>query len=156
MRKVVAAVAVFTVLAFLGGSEALAQRGMNWRGSGGWGPGTGYGRMYDPKTVATIQGEVVSVDTFVPIHAMSPGVHVTLKTTQETLSVHLGPEWYISGQDTKIAPGDSVEVKGSRVTFDGNPAIIAAQITKGAEVLLLRDDRGFPAWAGWRRHNQDR
>lgn len=151
MKKVVAAVAVISVLVLLGGSEALAQRGMNWSGSGGWGPGSGYGRMYDPKTVATIEGKVVSVDAFVPNKGMSPGVHVTIKTAQETLSVHLGPEWYISGQDMKIVPGDSVEVKGSRITFDGKPAIIAAQITKGADVLVLRDDSGFPAWAGWRR-----
>jgi hypothetical protein len=151
MKKVIAAVALVSSLALFGGSRAAAQSGMNWRGSGGWGPGAGYGRMYEPKTVVTIQGEVVSVDTFVPSKGMSPGVHVTIKTAQETLSVHLGPEWYISGQDLKIAPGDSVEVKGSRITFDGKPAIIAAQITKGTEVLLLRDDAGFPAWAGWRR-----
>jgi hypothetical protein len=47
--------------------------------------------------------------------------------------------------------GDSVEVKGSRVTFAGNPAIIAAELKKGDAVLKLRDDNGVPAWAGWRR-----
>jgi hypothetical protein len=107
--------------------------------------------MYDPKTVATLRGEVVSVDTFVPAKGMSPGVHLTLKTADETVSVHLGPEWYISGQDTKIAGGDRVEVTGSRITFDAKPAIIAAHITKGDEILRLRDDDGVPVWAGWRR-----
>ena len=31
-------------------SDSFAQRGpgMMWRGSGGWGPGTQYNRMYDP------------------------------------------------------------------------------------------------------------
>jgi hypothetical protein len=44
-----------------------------------------------------------------------------------------------------------VEVKGSRVTFEGKPAIIAAEVKKGDEVLKLRDENGFPMWSGWRR-----
>jgi len=63
----------------------------------------------------------------------------------------LGPAWYIEQLDTIIEPGDRLEVKGSRVTYHGKPAIIAAEIKKGDAVLLLRDESGFPAWAGWRR-----
>jgi hypothetical protein len=151
MGKVRALVTIVGVVGALTAGNALGQRGMRWRGSGGWGPGSDYGRMYDPKTVVTIEGEVLSVDTFMPTKGMSPGVHLTFKTADGTVSVHLGPEWYIAGQDTKVGPGDKIQVKGSRVTFEGKPAIIAGQITKGAEVLLLRDDSGFPAWAGWRR-----
>jgi hypothetical protein len=139
------------VLAAVTAGNAVAQRGMHWRGSGGWGPVSNYGRMYNPKTVVTVEGEVLSVDTFTPSKGMSPGVHLTLKTADGTISVHLGPEWYISAQDTKVGKGDRIAVKGSRITFDGKPAIIAAQITKGDETLDLRDDKGFPAWAGWRR-----
>jgi hypothetical protein len=43
-----------------------------------------------------------------------------------------------------------VEVKGSRITFEGKPAIIAAEIKKGEETLKLRDENGFPVWSGWR------
>jgi len=42
-------------------------------------------------------------------------------------------------------------VKGSRFTLGGKPAIIAAEVKKGDEVLKLRDDAGFPMWIGWRR-----
>jgi len=82
---------------------------------------------------------------------MSAGVHMTLKTDKETISVQLGPSWYIENQDVKIEAKDKVEVKGSRITFDGKPAIIAAEVKKGDEVLKLRDDNGFPLWSGWRR-----
>ena len=46
-----------------GMNDSFAQKGpgMMWRGSGGWGPGSPYNRMYDPKTVETMTGEVVSV-----------------------------------------------------------------------------------------------
>jgi hypothetical protein len=42
-------------------SFAQPRPGMMWRGSGGWGPGTPYNRMYDPKAVETISGEVTSL-----------------------------------------------------------------------------------------------
>ncbi len=39
-------------------------------------------------------------------------------------------------------------MKGSKITFDGAPAIIAAEIKMVDTVLKLRDDNGFPVWAG--------
>jgi hypothetical protein len=74
-----------------------------------------------------------------------------LKTDKETIAIHLGPEWYIERQDVKLEKGDRIEVKGSRITFEGKPVIIAAEIKKGDSVLVLRDSVGVPAWAGWRR-----
>ena len=128
---------------------ALAQgRG---RGSG-WGPGSSYGRMYDPKTVSTVTGEVLSVDRITPMKGMCGGVHLTVKTDSEALSVHLGPAWYIENQDAQIKPKDKVTVTGSRITFEGKPAVIAEEIAKGNDVLKLRDSNGVPYWAGWRRH----
>ena len=134
-------------------SDSFAQRGpgMMWRGSGGWGPGTQYNRVYDPKTVETISGEITVVDRITPAKGMSGGVHMNVKTDKETISVHLGPGFYIENQDVKLQAKDKVEVKGSRITFDGKPAIIAAEVKKGEEVLKLRDDAGFPVWIGWRR-----
>jgi hypothetical protein len=147
---------VFTVISMLSlllaTSVFAAQRGMQWRGSGGWGGGSAYNKMYDPNTVETISGEVISVDRFTPRgKGMGYGVHMMVKTDKEELSVHLGPGWYIENQDVKIEPKDKVEVKGSRVTFAGKPAIIAAEVKKGEETLTLRDTNGFPVWSGWRR-----
>ena len=150
MKKLVA---VGTVLAFLLlplGPGVLAQ-GMKWRGSGGWGPGSAYGRMYDPKTVEIVTGEVVKVDRITPMRGMSSGVHLVVKTDKGDVSVHLGPQWYLENQDVKIEPKDKVEIKGSRVTLQGQATLIAAEVKKGDEVLKLRDDAGVPMWAGWRR-----
>ena len=144
-------VAVISVIVFNFATVSLAQRGMNWRGSGGWGMGSNYNRMYDPKTAETISGEVVSVDRMTPMKGMSYGVHLMLKTDKETVSIHLGPVWYIENQDIKIEPKDNLEVKGSRITFEGKAAIIAAEVKKGDEVLKIRDENGFPLWSGWRR-----
>ncbi len=132
-------------------TDSYAQRGMGWRGSGGWGPGSQYCGMYDLKTVETISGEVVSVEKITPRKGMSYGIHLMVKTDRENISVHLGPGWYIENQDVTIEPNDIVKIKGSRITFNGKPAIIAAEVNKGDDILKLRDESGFPAWSGWRR-----
>jgi hypothetical protein len=150
MKKIGILVAAISILSLLLITDSFAQRGMIWKGSGGWGMGTQYGRMYSPKTVETISGEVVSIDKITPMKGMSYGIHLTVKTNKETISVHLGPGWYIESQDIKIMPNDKVKVKGSRITFEGKPAIIAAEVKKGDQVLKLRDENGFPTWSGWR------
>jgi hypothetical protein len=153
MKRIHKALLVAGIASLFGATGAIAQKGpgMMWRGSGGWGPGTQYNRMYDPKTVETISGEITVVDRITPAKGMSGGVHMNVKTDKETISVHLGPGFYIENQDVKLQAKDKVEVKGSRITFDGKPAIIAAEVKKGEEVLKLRDDAGFPVWIGWRR-----
>lgn len=142
------AVVSVLVLAFATGS--FAQRGMKWKGSGGWGMETQYGRMYDPNTVERIAGQVAGVETITPAKGMANGVHLLVKTDRETVSVHLGPLWYIENQDITIEPEDKIEVRGSRITFEGRPVIIAAEVRKGGEILELRDKKGFPVWSGWR------
>ena len=153
MKKIGNLIAMISILGILFATDSFAQpaKGMKWQGSGGWGMGTQYGRLYDPKTVETISGEVVSVDTITPLKGMSSGVHLTVKTDKETISVHLGPGWYVQRQDIKIVPGDRVEITGSRITFQRQLAIIAAGVKKGDEILKLRDENGFPVWSGWRR-----
>ena len=132
-------------------TAALAQQGVMWRGGGGWGSGMPYSRMFNPQTVETIRGVVVLVEKIAPMRGMAYGVHAVVKTDKETISVHLGPDWYITNQDVRIEANDQVEVKGSRITIEGAPALIAAEVKKGADVLTLRDESGLPVWAGWRR-----
>ena len=143
--------AVIFVLFILMPGESFAQRGPRKGGWGGWGPGTAYGRLYNPQTVETLSGEVVKVEKFSLGRGISQGIHLLLKTEKETIPVHLGPAWYIDNQEVKIAPKDRIEVKGSRITYDGKPAIIAAEIKKDDQVLKLRDENGYPVWSGWRR-----
>jgi hypothetical protein len=132
-------------------STAYAGPWRGWRGSGGWGVGSQYNRMYNPATVENVSGVVESVDKITPMKGMNSGIHIMLKTDKETISIHVGPEWYIERQDVKLEKGDKIEVKGSRVTFSGKPAIIAAEVKKDDRTLVLRDGSGIPAWAGWRK-----
>jgi hypothetical protein len=151
MRKFGRFIGLIGILALvMATTAAWAQPGMGQGGGQGrgWGTGDPYSRMYNPKTVETLSGEVVSVEKFTPGRQMSYGVHFTLKTAKETIPVHLGPSWYVEKQGMTFASGDKVEVNGSRITYEGQPTIIAAEVKKGGQVLKLRDAAGVPAWAG--------
>ena len=119
--------------------------------AGGWGAGSAYNRQYNPATVVTLSGTVTTVDRFAASRNGTSGIHVVLKTGDETVPVHLGPAWFVENQDAQLQVGDEIEVTGSRITFDGRPAILAAEVKRGGDVLRLRERDGFPAWHGWRR-----
>lgn len=125
MKTITIFATAIAIAAAFGASTAIAQRN------------------YDPKTVETVQGKVLSVET---MQQRGRGVHLTLQTDKETVAVHLGPSWYIDKQTPKIETNDTITVTGSRITFEGKPAIIAAQVKKGNEVLNLRDENGIPVW----------
>jgi hypothetical protein len=149
MRKIGVCVAMLTAISLILPAQSYAQPGMRCRGGGGWGAQTQYSRMYNPQAVETFRGEVVNVDTITSSRGMY-GVHLILKTAKESISVHLGPSWYIENQDIQIQPGDKIQVKGSRIIFAEQPVIIAAEVKTSNAVLTLRDQNGFPVWSGWR------
>ena len=77
----------------------------------------------------------------------SSGIHLLLKTDKDSISVHVGPEWYLTQQNVQLNVKDNIEVKGSRITYNNKPAVIAAEIKKGNSTLTLRDSKGFPLWS---------
>jgi hypothetical protein len=152
-KRVTLVTLIFALMTLFYITDVLAQRGVRGKRGGGWGIGSKYGRMYDPNTVETITCTVLNVEKITPIKGMSYGVHLLVKTDQETVSVHMGPAWFIENQDIKIEKNDNLEIKGSRIVFEGEPAIIAAVVEKGDQTLQLRDESGFPVWSGWRRRS---
>jgi hypothetical protein len=141
--KKLAILALIGLLGLAFAAGALAQPQERSMAAPGW------GRMYDTKTVETLKGEVVTVDTIESGRMDIPGrVLMHLKTREETLVIYLGPVWYVEEQGIKLVPGDQLEVKGSRITMDGKPMLIAQYVKKGQRVLNLRDEQGLPLWAG--------
>lgn len=147
-------ITTFSILATaaLGFSDASAQNLGSSTADAGHvcpcpGKGMGASRKYDPTTVETIQGSVVSVDRVGTAGRGKMGVHLTVQTDKETLPVMLGPAWYVDRQEMTFSQGDQIEVTGSRITYQGQPALVAAQVRKGDQVLTLRDEKGIPAWS---------
>ena len=104
--------------------------------------------QYDLGTVETLKGTVIKVEQLAPRRVERPSrVQLLLKTDKETVSVLLGPESWFKQQNFSLAPGDQVEVKGSRITRPRRTFIIAGEVRKGGQVLQLRDANGRPLWA---------
>lgn len=156
-RKVLAATITSLVLVEIAASPLAAEEPLDdseypyccQNDQFGWGRGR-YGRGYDLNKVETVDGEVVSVDTYMSRRGVSQGVHLLVNTGRETVEVHLAPSWYLEDRDFAIAPEDKITIVGSRMNVDGQQAIVASQIKKGNETLILRDEGGFPLWRGWR------
>ncbi len=124
-------------------ADSLSQQGPKL------GKGPGAGRLFDPNTVATVTGVIVKIEYHVSPNAKGErGMHLLLKTDKETIPVFLGPEGYIKKQAVAFTAKDQVKVTGSRVTFEGAPAMIATTVQKGQDILELRNKQGFPKWAG--------
>lgn len=98
------------------------------------------GRTFDPNNIYTLRGEVARVDS------LRPMMQLLLDTDREEIVVHVGPSWFMLKEDFNILPGDDIAVKGSRVTLEGEPTLIAMEIKKNGRILKLRDDKGYPLW----------
>ena len=108
---------------------------------------------YEPSTEATFKGTVEQVKEVDHAGYRGKGLHVTLKTAEGTFDVHLGPASYVTKEIT-VAPGDQLEVVGSKVKSDGAESIIARTVKKGDKTATLRNSKGVPLWSGGRRKNQ--
>lgn len=112
------------------------------------GPGM---RNYDPKTEVTIKGTIEDVQQRTGRRGAWKGTHLILKTEAASVDVHVGPSSYIEQKQFAFAPGETIEVVGSKVTIGGQEALLAREITKDGKTLVLRNAQGVPNWSGGRR-----
>lgn len=142
MKKIGFLCGIISVFAFA--LPPLAQPG-----SAGNGSRHHYGKMWDARTVETLRGEVIAVEKYVPGRGGKVyGLRLIMKTDSETVAVVLGPAWYIEEQHFKLEPKDGLEVKGSRMSVQGQTTIIAAEVKKADKSLRLRNEAGSPLWSG--------
>ena len=100
----------------------------------------------------TITGKVSRVLTETLQDKMHPGMAILVDTKDRgQVRVHLGPVWYLERQEFDLEPGQEVTVKGICLEEKGETRLIAAQVTVGDSVLLLRDTEGRPMWEAWRK-----
>ena len=109
-------------------------------------------RNYNPSTEATVQGTVEEVTQATRGQGWG-GTHLTLKSDQGTVDVHLGPTRFLEANKFTAAKGDQLKVTGSKIQYEGHDTLIAREVTKGGRTLTLRNAQGIPAWSGGRWRN---
>jgi hypothetical protein len=112
------------------------------------GKGGGPGVSYNPQSVVTVTGIVIS-KTPAPVKPGLPYlVYLTVKTEKDKITVFLGPSVFIDQMPVQIKQLDRIQVTGSQVTWAGKPVILTAEINKGDQVIKLRGPDGVPLWSG--------
>lgn len=99
---------------------------------------------YDKSTEVKLKGVIEDVKT-----ATDKTVHITIKNDKGSFDVTVAPQKFLNEMEIIFAKGDTVEVLGSPHTVDGNSAMLAREVTRNGDVMVMRDERGKPVWLGW-------
>ncbi len=71
---------------------------------------------------------------------------VTLETGAGLLEVRLGPKAFFEKHDFYVSRGDPIQITGFRFMERGKDVVLADEVRKAGESLLLRGKYGKPAW----------
>ena len=96
---------------------------------------------FDRNTVIQAMGTVLQVD----IAARGGPGTLSLQTVSESITVILGPSWFLSEQHVDIQNGDPLVVEGAKMMDRrGHLHLVAASVTnrRTGSVLRLRDEEG--------------
>lgn len=103
------------------------------------------GSKYDKTSEVKIKGSVEEVK-----QAASPekDTHLMIRTDKGLSEVCLCPAKFLSALDMNFQKGDELEVTGAKAKEGGAEAevILAREIVKGENTLVLRDKDGSPVW----------
>lgn len=73
-------------------------------------------------------------------------VHLVMKNGDQTVDVYLCPKSFIDDMGVTFTKGDEISFTGSKITVGGAEMMLAREIVKGQDTLVLRDDKGKPVW----------
>jgi hypothetical protein len=76
--------------------------------------------------------------------------HLLVKAGTDTVDVYLCPKSFLDDMGESFSKGDEIALTGSKVKQGEADLILARQVVKGTDTLVLRDEKGNPVWS-WHR-----
>ena len=73
-------------------------------------------------------------------------VRLVVKAGAEALDVVLCPKAFLDDLGVSFSKGDQLEIRGSKVRQDDLDEVLAREIVKGNDTIVLRDKEGNPVW----------
>jgi hypothetical protein len=102
---------------------------------------------YD-KTAETKLAKVVVDDVKTVTVNGQERVSLMVKDGAETVEVYVAPKSFLADMSTEFAKGDQVDITGSKVKTEGGTTLmLAREVVKGDNTLVLRDKAGEPVWS---------
>ena len=107
------------------------------------------GPKYDPATEAKFKGTIE--DLKLPEKANNKEIaHFTIKSGADTFDLYLCPKFFMDDMGVVFAKGDEIAFTGSKVKQGEADIVLAREVVKGTDTLVLRDAKGVPVW-NWRK-----
>jgi hypothetical protein len=103
---------------------------------------------YDLQTEAKLKGTVEDLK-LPPKGSEKEVAHMLLKVGTDTVDVYLCPGSFLDDMGFTFKKGDEIALTGSKVKQDASDLILAREVARGTDALVLRDDKGAPIW-NWR------
>jgi hypothetical protein len=72
--------------------------------------------------------------------------HLLVKSGDDSIDIYLCPKSFLDDMGATFTKGDEITVTGSRIKQDGGDLVLAREVVKGTDTLMLRDDKGKPVW----------
>lgn len=105
------------------------------------------GPKYDTSTEAKFKGTIEELKLPPKDKDIA---HVTIKSGTDTFDLYLCPKSFIDDMGVSFAKGDEVAFTGSKIKQGDADMILAREVVKGTDTLVLRDNKGNPVW-NWKR-----
>ena len=73
-------------------------------------------------------------------------VHLLVKIGTDTFDVYLCPKSFLDDMGVNFSQGEEIVVTGSRIKRGEAELILAREVVRGNDTLVLRDEKGNPVW----------
>ena len=73
-------------------------------------------------------------------------VHLLMKNGDAVVDLYFCPKSFMDDMGVTFSKGDELAFTGSKVKYAGADLILAREVLKGSDTLVLRDDKGNPVW----------
>jgi len=100
---------------------------------------------YDVSSETKMNGAVEEVK-LPPAGSEKEIAHLLVKIGTETVDVYLCPKSFLDDMGVSFSKGDQITVTGSRIKQGEADLILAREVVKGTDDLVLRDAKGNPVW----------
>ena len=104
---------------------------------------------YDIHTETKMKGTVEEMK-LPPKGSEKEVAYMLVKTATDTLDVYLCPKSFLDDMGVSFSKGDEITLTGSKVKQGEADLILAREVVKGTDTLVLRDQKGNPIW-NWHR-----
>jgi hypothetical protein len=100
---------------------------------------------YDFQSEMKIKGTVADIK-LIGAGANTKVARLVVTTGAESIEVLLCPKSFLDDMGVSFSKGDEVEITGSRVRDDDLDEMLAREVVKGNDTVVLRDKQGKPVW----------